>query len=49
VGVVCGACHVFRANLLRPNLYELSKYQDESQIVSDAAPFFEKRSLVQME
>jgi hypothetical protein len=49
IDVACGACHLFRANLLKPNLHELSDYEDEPQVVSDAAPFLEERSLVQVE
>jgi hypothetical protein len=49
VGVACSTCHVLRANLLKPDLCELSNYRDESQVVSDAAPFLEERSLVQVE
>jgi hypothetical protein len=49
VGVACGACHVLRANLLKPDLYELSNCRDELQVVSDAAFFIKEKSLVQME
>jgi hypothetical protein len=49
VDVACDACHVLRANLLKPDLCEPSNCRDESQIVSDAVPFLEKRSLVQVE
>jgi hypothetical protein len=49
VGVACGPCHVLRANLLKPALCELSNYRDESQIVFDAAIFFEEKLVVQVE
>jgi hypothetical protein len=49
VSVICGACHVLRANLLKPDLCELSNSRDELQIVSNVAPFFEERSFVQVE
>jgi hypothetical protein len=31
--VACGACHVLWANLLKPDLCELSNCRDKSQIV----------------
>jgi hypothetical protein len=49
MGVACGACHVLRTNLLKPDLCELSNCRDEPQVVSDAAPFLNEKSLVQME
>jgi hypothetical protein len=49
VSFTCGTCHVLRANLLKPNLCELSNCRDELQVVSDAAPFLEERSFVQVE
>jgi hypothetical protein len=33
VAVACDACHVLRANLLKPDLCELSKCRDEPQVV----------------
>jgi hypothetical protein len=49
VDVACGACHVLRVNLLKPDLDELSNCQDELQVISDAAPFLEEKLLVQVE
>jgi hypothetical protein len=49
MGMACGTCHVLRASLLKPDLCELSNYRDEPHVISDAAPFFEKKSLVQVE
>jgi hypothetical protein len=49
MAVAWGVCHVLRATLLMPDLCELSNCRDESQVVFDAAPFFEQRSLVRME
>jgi hypothetical protein len=49
VGVPCSACHALQANLLKPDLYELNNYRDESQVFSDAALFFEYKSFIQME
>jgi hypothetical protein len=49
MGVACGVCHILRANLLKPDLCELGNCQDESQVISDAAPFLEEISLVQVE
>jgi hypothetical protein len=49
MGVKCGACHIVRANLLKPDLYELNNCQDEPQVIFDAAPFLEEKSLVQVE
>jgi hypothetical protein len=47
--MACGACHVLPANLLKPDLYELSNCQDESQVVFDVASFLKERWLVQVE
>jgi hypothetical protein len=47
--MACGAYHVLQANLSKPDLYELSTCRDESQVISDLAPFIEERSLVQVE
>jgi hypothetical protein len=49
VGGACGACYIFQANLLKPDLCELSNYRDEPEVIFNAAPFFKERSLVQME
>jgi hypothetical protein len=49
VGVACAACHILRANLSKPALYELSNCQDKMQIASDDATFLAQRSLVQVE
>jgi hypothetical protein len=48
VAVACGICHIIRANLLKPDLCELSNSRDESQVSFDAASFLEERSLVRM-
>jgi hypothetical protein len=45
----CGVSHVVRENLLKSDLSELSNCQDKSQVVSDAAPFLEERSFIQLE
>jgi hypothetical protein len=47
--VACGAYHILRVNLLKFDLCELNNCRDESRVISDAAPFFEERSLVQIE
>jgi hypothetical protein len=49
MGMECGTCHVIRPNLLKSDLYQLNNRRDESQVVSDVAPFLEERSLVQIE
>jgi hypothetical protein len=49
VGVVCGEYYVLHANVLKPDLYELSKCRDGPQVVFHAAPFLEERSLVRAE
>jgi hypothetical protein len=41
--------HGLRANLFKPELGELSNCRDELQLVSDADPFLEERSYVQVE
>jgi hypothetical protein len=48
MGVTCDECRVFQANLLKPDFCELSNRRDELQVVFDAAPFFEERSLVRV-
>jgi hypothetical protein len=47
--VVCGECCVLQANLLKPDLCELSNYRDEPHAIFDAEPFFEERPLVRVE
>jgi hypothetical protein len=49
VGVAYGTYHVLRANLLKLDLCELSNCRDEPQVISDTAPFFEEKLLVQVE
>jgi hypothetical protein len=48
-GVTCRGCHVFRANLLKPDLCEVSNCWHEPQVFSDAKLFFEERLLIQVE
>jgi hypothetical protein len=42
-------CRVFQVNLLNADLYELSNCRDEPQVVFDAAPFLEERSIIRVE
>jgi hypothetical protein len=49
VGVTCGEYFVLQANLLKPDLREQGNCRDEPQVVLDAAPFLEERSLIRVE
>jgi hypothetical protein len=45
VVVACGKYRVLQANLLKRDLCELSNYRNESQVIFQAAPFLEEKSL----
>jgi hypothetical protein len=47
MGIACGACRILWTKMSKPNLCESSNSRHELQIVSDAPPFFEERSIVQ--
>jgi hypothetical protein len=49
MGVTCDAYHILQANLLKSDFSQLSNSQDESQVVSNPAPFLEERMFVQVE
>jgi hypothetical protein len=49
VGVAYGECHLLQANLLKPDLSELSNCPNQPLIFFAAALFLEERSLVREE
>jgi hypothetical protein len=45
--MACGICRFLRAKISKPDLCEQSNCQNEPQVISEAPPFLEERSLIQ--